>query len=80
MHYGGIVFFHEFFRALQLWFFLARHSDDFKVRCGYTLSQLLLCLVHLVMLGFEHLETVALLQNHEIFQYLTGMPGPCGVS
>lgn len=73
-HYGGIVFFHEFVRVLQLRDFLARHLEDFRVRCGYTLSQMLLCLVYPVVLGLDRLETVALLRNNGTFQYLTGMP------
>ncbi len=73
-HYGGVVFFHEFVRVLQLRDFLARHIEDFRVRCGYTLSQMLLCLVYPVVLGLDRLETAALLRNNGTFQYLTGMP------
>jgi Transposase DDE domain group 1 len=73
-HYGGIVFFHEFVRVLQLRDFLARHIEDFRLRCGYSLSQMLLCLLYPVVLGLDRLETAALLRSNGTFQYLTGLP------
>lgn len=73
-HYGGVVFFHEFVRVLQLRDFLARHLEDFRPRCRYTLSQMLLALVYPIILGLDRLETAALLRSNGTFQYLTGLP------
>lgn len=73
-HYGGVLFFHEFVRVLQLRDFLARHMEDFRLHSRYTLSQVILALVYPIVLGLDRLETAALLQANGTFQYLTGLP------
>jgi len=73
-HYGGILFFHEFVRVLQLRDFLSRHLEDFRRQARYTLSQVILALVYPIILGLDRLETAALLQANGTFQYLTGLP------
>jgi len=73
-HYGGVVFFHEFVRVLQLRDFLSRHLVDFRLHFRYTLSQVMLALVYPIVLGLDRLETAALLQANGTFQYLTGLP------
>jgi hypothetical protein len=73
-HYGGVLFFHEFVRVLQLRDFLSRHLDDFRRHFRYTLSQVILALVYPIVLGLDRLETAALLQANGTFQYLTGLP------
>jgi len=73
-HYGGVLFFHEFVRVLQLRDFLARHLEDFRRHSRYTLSQVILALVYPIVLGLDRLETAALLQSNGTFQYLTGLP------
>ena len=73
-HYGGIVFFHEFTRVLQLRDFLARHLSYRRLRCDYTLSQMLLALTYPILLGLDRLETASFLRHNGTFQYLTGLP------
>ena len=73
-HYGGIFFFHEFTRVLQLRDFLARHLTYGRPRQDYSLSQMLLALVYPILLGLDRLETVSFLRHNGTFQYLTGLP------
>ena len=73
-HYGGVVFFHEFVRMLQVRDFLARHLEDFRSHCRYKLSQMILALIYPIILGLDRLETAALLRANGTFQYLTGLP------
>jgi hypothetical protein len=73
-HYGGVLFFHEFVRVLQLRDFLSRHLEDFRLHFRYTLSQVILALLYPIVLGLDRLETAALLQANGTFQYLTGLP------
>lgn len=73
-HYGGIFFFHEFTRVLQLRDFLARHLTYRRPRHDYSLSQMLLALAYPILLGLDRLETVSFLRTNGTFQYLTGLP------
>ena len=73
-HYGGIFFFHEFTRVLQLRDFLARHLRYGRPRYDYSLSQMLLALAYPILLGLDRLETASFLRTHGTFQYLTGLP------
>jgi hypothetical protein len=73
-HYGGVFFFHEFTRVLQLRDFLARHLAYWRPRYDYSLSQMLLALAYPILLGLDRLETASLLRNNGTFQYLTGLP------
>jgi hypothetical protein len=73
-HYGGVLFFHEFTRVLQLRRFLARHLQYPRRNQRYELSQMLLALIYPIILGLDRLETAALLQANGTFQYLTGLP------
>ena len=72
-HYGGIFFFHEFTRVLQLRRFLTRHLQYFRRNQRYTLSQMIMALVYPIILGLDRLETAALLRSNGTFQYLTGL-------
>jgi hypothetical protein len=74
-HYGGIFFFHEFTRVLQLRDFLSRHLAYGRLRYDYSLSQMLLALTYPILLGLDRLETASFLRNNGTFQYLTGLPG-----
>jgi hypothetical protein len=74
-HYGGIFFFHEFTRVLQLRDFLSRHLAYARLRYDYSLSQMLLALTYPILLGLDRLETASFLRNNGTFQYLTGLPG-----
>jgi len=74
-HYGGIFFFHEFTRVLQLRDFLARHLAYSRPRYDYSLSQMLLALTYPILLGLDRLETASFLRHNGTFQYLTGLPG-----
>lgn len=83
-HYGGLFFFHEFTRVLQLRDFLSRHLSYGRPRYDYSLSQMLLALAYPILLGLDRLETASFLRNNGTFQYLTGLPGyrirrVCGV-
>ena len=73
-HYGGVHFFHEFTRVLQLRRFLSRHLQYPRRNQRYELSQMLLALIYPIILGLDRLETSALLQVNGTFQYLTGLP------
>jgi len=50
-HFGGIYFFHEFLRVLQLRHFLARHLAYPRRNGRYRLSQMILALVYPIVLG-----------------------------
>ena len=74
-HSSGTYFYNEFVRLLQIRSFVGggflypRHSRD------YSVSQLLLALVYVVVLGLDRIETASLLRPDTTFQYLTGLPG-----
>ena len=72
-HYGGVFFFHEFTRVLQLRRFLTRHLQYPRRNQHYELSQMLLALVYPIILGLDRLETASLLRANGTFQYLTGL-------
>lgn len=72
-HFGGIYFFHEFLRVLQLRHFLATHLTYPRRNHRYHLSQMILALVYPLVLGLDRLETVSLLRSNGTFQYLTGL-------
>jgi len=73
-HYGGIFFFHEFIRVLQLRHWLHRRLHYARRNHDYSLPQMVLALIYPVMLGLDRLETAALLRANGTFQYLTGLP------
>jgi DDE family transposase len=73
-HYGGVLFFHEFTRVLQLRRFLTRHLQYPRRNQRYELSQMLLALIYPIVLGLDRLETAFLLRTNGTFQYLTGLP------
>jgi hypothetical protein len=72
-HYGGVFFFHEFTRVLQLRDFLSRHLTYSRPRYDYSLSQMLLALIYPILLGLDRLETASFLRGNGTFQYLTGL-------
>jgi hypothetical protein len=73
-HYGGILFFNEFTRVLQLRRFLTRHLHYPRRNHRYLLSQMIMALVYPIILGLDRLETASLLRSNGTFQYLTGLP------
>ena len=73
-HFGGIYFFHEFLRLLQLRHFLARHLRYPRRNHRYSVSQVILALVYPLVLGLDRLETASFLRSNGTFQYLTGLP------
>jgi hypothetical protein len=73
-HYGGILFFNEFSRMLQLRRFLTRRLRYPRRSHDYQLSQMILSLVYPIILGLDRLETASLLRSNGTFQYLTGLP------
>lgn len=73
-HYGGVFFFHEFTRVLQLRDFLARHLRYPRRNQRYSLSQMALALVYPILLGLGRIETASFLRSNGTFQYLTGLP------
>lgn len=73
-HYGGVFFFHEFTRVLQLRRSLTRHLQYPRRNQRYELSQMLLALIYPIILGLDRLETAGLLRANGTFQYLTGLP------
>lgn len=73
-HYGGVFFFHEFLRVLQLRHRLHRRLHYSRPNHDYSLPQMILALIYPIMLGLDRLETAALLRRNGTFQYLTGLP------
>jgi hypothetical protein len=73
-HYGGVFFFHEFTRVLQLRDFLARHVRYPRRNQSYTLSQMSLALIYPILLGLGRIETASFLRCNGTFHYLTGLP------
>jgi hypothetical protein len=73
-HYGGVFFFHEFTRVLQLRRYLTRHLHYPRRNQRYELSQKLLALIYPLIFGLDRLETASLLRANGTFQYLTGLP------
>src|SRR5438094_5167479 len=73
-HFGGIYFFHEFLRVLQIRNFLARNVRYPRRNHDYSLSQMILALVYPLVLGLDRLETASFLRSDGTFQYLTGLP------
>src|SRR5580704_6612919 len=74
-HYGGILFFNEFTRVLQLRRFLTRHLLYPRRNQRYSLSQMILALVYPIILGLDRLETASFLRSNGTFQCLTGLQG-----
>ena len=74
-HYGGVFFFHEFLRALQLRRFLHRHLSYSRPNHHYSLPQMVLGLIYPIILGLDRVETASFLRGNGTFQYLTGMGG-----
>lgn len=72
-HFGGLFFFHEFLRALQVRDFLARYLA-YSRNGRYSVSQMILALVYPIVLGLERIETASFLRSNGTFQYLTGLP------
>ncbi len=72
-HFGGVYFFHEFIRVLQLRNVLARYMVYPRRNHRYSLSQMILALVYPIVLGLDRLETASLLRSNGTFQYLTGL-------
>jgi len=72
-HYGGVLFFNEFTRVLQVRRFLTRHLHYARRNQRYQLSQMLMALIYPIVLGLDRLETAALLRSNGTFQYLTGL-------
>jgi hypothetical protein len=73
-HFGGLYFFHEFVRVLQIRNFLARYLRYSRRNHDYSISQMILALVYPLVLGLDRLETSSFLRSNGTFQYLTGLP------
>ncbi len=52
-HFGGAYFFHEFLQVLQMRRFLGREVPYSRRNRRYSVSQMLLALVYLIVLGLE---------------------------
>ena len=72
-HFGGVYFFHEFLRVLQLRHFLARHLVYPRRNSRYSVPQMILALVYPIVLGLDRIETASFLRSNGTFQYLTGL-------
>ena len=73
-HFGGVYFFHEFLRMLQLRHFLARHLGYPRRNHRYSVPQMMLALIYPVVLGLDRLETASFLRCNGTLQYFTGLP------
>src|SRR5712691_5021142 len=72
-HFGGSYFFHEFLRVLHFRNYVAGQIHYPRRNRDYSVSQMLLALVHPILLGLDRIESAALLHSDETFQYLTGL-------
>jgi hypothetical protein len=72
-HFGGVYFFHEFLRVLQVRRFLTQNLDYARRNQRYSLAQMILALVYPLVLGLDRLETASFLRSNGTFQYLTGL-------
>jgi len=72
-HFGGSYFFHEFLRVLHFRNYVAGQIHYPRRNRVYSVSQMLLALVHPILLGLDRIETAALLHTDETFQYLAGL-------
>ena len=72
-HFGGSYFFHEFLRVLHFRNYVAGQIHYPRRNRDYSVSQMLLALVHPILLGLDRIETAALLHSDETFQYLAGL-------
>src|SRR6266699_3385845 len=72
-HFGGSYFFHEFLRVLHFRNYVAGQIHYPRRNRDYSVSQMLLALVHPILLVLDRIETAALLHTDETFQYLTGL-------
>jgi hypothetical protein len=72
-HFGGVYFFHEFLRVLQVRNFLALRLRYPRRNHRYSVSQMILALVYPLVLGLDRLETASFLRSNGTFQYLTGL-------
>ena len=68
---GGSYFFHEFLRVLHFRNYVAGQIHYPRRNRDYSVSQMLLALVHPILLGLDRIETAGLLHSDETFQYLT---------
>jgi len=73
-HFGGVWFFHEFLRVLQLRHFLAQNLTYPRRNSRYSVPQMILALVYPIVLGLDRIETASFLRSNGTFQYLTGLP------
>ncbi len=73
-HYGGVYFFHEFIRVLQLRHWLYQKLNYPRRNQRYSLSQITLALLYPIVLGLDRIETASFLKTNGTFQYLTGLP------
>lgn len=73
-HFGGVWFFHEFLRVLQLRHFLAQNLVYSRRNNRYSVPQMILALVYPIVLGLDRIETASFLRSNGTFQYLTGLP------
>ena len=73
-HFGGIYFFHEFIRVLQIRELLTRSLRYPRRNHDYSVAQMVLALIYPLILGLDRLETSSFLRSNGTFQYLTGLP------
>src|SRR5260370_34418553 len=73
--YGGILFYNEFARVLQLRRFMTRHLRYPRRNRDYQLSEMILFLAYPIILGLDRIETASLLRLDGTFQYLSGLEG-----
>src|SRR6202171_1335359 len=72
-HFGGVYFFQEFLRVLQVRRFLTQNLDYPRRNQRYSPSQMILVLVYPLVLGLDRRETSSFLRSNGTFQYLTGL-------
>lgn len=74
-HFGGVCFFQEFLKVLQLRHTLTQNLEYPRPRNHYSMPQMILALIYPIILGHDRLEAASFLRSNGVFQYLTGLPG-----
>ena len=72
-HYGGVYLVHRFLSRLGFKHALARGLRVAQRNTRYTVGEMVLAFLYPMVLGLERIETMQLLRQNGVFQYLTGL-------
>ena len=73
-HYGGVYLLHRFLSRVGFKDAIAREIRLAQRNNRYSVGEMLLALLYLMLLGLDRIDTTQLLRQNGVFQYLTGLP------